>query len=379
MPKILRITTVPISLNILLKGQLRYMREQGFEVITASAAGPEVKEITDREGVKHFPIAFTRTISPMKDLVALWQLVRLMQREKPDIVHSHTPKAGLLGMMAAKICSIPVRLHTVAGMPLMEATGITSKILRCTEKVTYASATKVYPNSFRLKEYMTSQFSQYTTKFSIIGEGSSNGINTDYFSKSSVASSEVAQVSDGLNLLENAIVFIFVGRLVEDKGIHELVEAFLSLPEQAVLLLVGAFEDEREPVSAAIKREILQHPRIKHAGFQKDIRPFLALSDIFVFPSYREGFPNVVLQAAAMELPCIVSDINGCNEIIKEGFNGRLIPTKQKEALREAMLELLLNEDKRIAMAKNARPTVLEKYDQNYVWGKILEEYRSFS
>jgi hypothetical protein len=143
--KILRITTVPISLNILLKGQLKYMQEQGYEVIVASAVGPEVKEICLREGVKHFPISFTRTLSPFKDLTVLWQLTRLIQKEKPDIVHTHTPKAGLLGMMASKITGVKLRMHTVAGMPLMEAKGFTKIILRITEKITYACAHKVYP------------------------------------------------------------------------------------------------------------------------------------------------------------------------------------------------------------------------------------------
>ncbi len=378
MPKLLRITTVPISLNILLKGQLQYMQSQGFEVITASAAGPEVKEIEEREGVKHFPITFTRTISPFQDLVALRQLVRLMRKEKPDIVHTHTPKAGLLGMMAAKIAGIKIRLHTVAGMPLMEAQGTTAKILRFTEKLTYASATKVYPNSFRLKEYMDKNFPAFTTKFSIIGEGSSNGINTTYFSRQNIENTGSSQAKEALNLPEGAFIYVFVGRLVEDKGIHELIEAFLGLPEQAVLILVGPFEDEREPVNEGVKQEILQNPRIKHVGFQKDIRPFLAMADVFVFPSYREGFPNVVLQAAAMELPCIVSDINGCNEIIQEGFNGYLVPTKQAEPLKNAMLTLFNDQAKRKMMANNSRPNILEKYDQEYVWGKILEEYRSF-
>ncbi len=378
MPKLLRITTVPISLNILLKSQLSFMREEGYDVIAASAAGTEVMEIMEREGVKHFSISFTRTISPFKDLAALWQLVRLMRKEKPDIVHTHTPKAGLLGMMAAKLTGVKVRLHTVAGMPLMEANGLTANILRFTEKVTYASATKVYPNSFRLKQYMERNFPVYKVKFNMIGEGSSNGINTTHFSRQNLEIASLTQVKEAINLPEDAVTFVFVGRLVEDKGIHELVGAFLDLPEEAFLVLVGPFEDEREPVNEIVKQEILQNPRIKHVGFQKDIRPFLALADVFVFPSYREGFPNVVLQAAAMELPCIVSDINGCNEIIIEDVNGSLVPAKEKEPLKNAMLALFNDEEKRTAMAKNARPTILKKYDQQFVWQKILEEYRSF-
>jgi glycosyltransferase involved in cell wall biosynthesis len=375
MTKILRITTVPISLNILLKGQLQYMREHGYEVITASAAGSEVAEICEREGVKHFTIDFTRTLSPFKDLKALWQLIRLIQKEKPDIVHTHTPKAGLLGMMAAKIAGVKNRMHTVAGMPLMQASGLTKKILRITEKITYYCAQTVYPNSYRLQEYMAEEFSAYKKKFKIIGEGSSNGINTEYFSRDQISSESREKLRLQHGISTDAVVFVFVGRIVEDKGIHELVEAFFSLNGNAYLLLVGPFEDEREPVKAKVKEAIATNPQIIHVGFQKDIRPFLAVADIFVFPSYREGFPNVVLQAAAMELPSIVTDINGSNEIITNNENGLIVPIKSTEALKSAMEELITTPGKRKSLAERARPSILDKYDQKKIWKAIAEEY----
>ena len=376
MPKILRITTVPISLNILLKGQLKYMQEQGHELIAASAAGHEVDEMCQREGVKHFPIDFTRTLSPFKDLKALWQLIRLIQKQKPDIVHTHTPKAGLLGMMAAKFTGVPLRMHTVAGMPLMEATGLTKRILRVTEKITYSCAHTIYPNSYKLKDYMIAKFPVYEPKFKIIGEGSSNGINIAYFSKDRIDPTAVSDLRTKHKIPADALVFVFVGRIVEDKGIHELVEAFLSIREEAYLLLVGAFEDEREPVKSETKEAIKSHKRIIYVGFQKDIRPFLAASDVFVFPSYREGFPNVVLQAAAMELPCIVSNINGSNEIIKRNQNGLIVPVKNTEALQYAMEDLLIHSEKRRALAAKSRASILEKYDQQKVWEAILTEYK---
>jgi len=375
MPKILRITTVPISLNILLRGQLKYMQEQGYEIITASASGLEVAEICEREGVRHFPISFTRTLSPLKDLMALWQLIMLIRKEKPDIVHTHTPKAGLLGMMAAKISGVKHRMHTVAGMPLMQASGLTKIILRLAEKVTYFCALKVYPNSYRLKEYMSKEFPAYSKKFKIIGEGSSNGINTEYFSREQITLGKRDKLRTELAIEADAIVFIFVGRIVEDKGIHELVEAFLAIGGSAYLLLVGPFEDAREPVKAEIKEAIAHHSQIIHVGFQNDIRPFLAISDVFVFPSYREGFPNVVLQAAAMELPCIVSDINGSNEIVTHDENGLIVSVKNAESLKLAMEQLQNDAEKRNALSKKSRPSILEKYDYKKVWKAIANEY----
>jgi glycosyltransferase involved in cell wall biosynthesis len=355
------------------------MQENGFEVITASAEGKEVKEICKREGVQHFSIGFTRTLSPFKDLIALWQLINLIRKERPDIVHTHTPKAGLLGMMASKITAVKLRMHTVAGMPMMEAKGFTKIILKITEKITYACAHRVYPNSYKLKEYMIQKFSTFQYKFKIIGEGSSNGIDTQYFSRKSIEVSAIMEVNEKYHIPSNAVVYAFVGRIVEDKGIHELVEAFLSLKGNAYLLLVGSYEDEREPVKSEIKEAIQNHPSIIHTGFQKDIRPFLALADIFVFPSYREGFPNVVLQAAAMGLPCIVSDINGSNEIISHNENGLIVPAKNTDLLKFAMEELLTNPEKRKALATKSRPSVLEKFDQQKLWKAIAEEYKTRS
>jgi glycosyltransferase involved in cell wall biosynthesis len=226
---------------------------------------------------------------------------------------------------------------------------------------------------------MTLEFPAYNHKFKIIGEGSSNGIDTEYFSKKSIEEYAVNEIKEKYHIPSNTVVYVFVGRIVEDKGIHELVEAFLALEGLAYLLLVGSYEDEREPVKAEIKEAIQNHPRIIHVGFQKDVRPFLAASDVFVFPSYREGFPNVVLQAAAMELPCIVSDINGSNEIIQHNENGLIVPAKNIDQLKSVMEELLNNPDKRKALATKARPSILEKYDQQKIWKAIIKEYEKIT
>lgn len=376
MPKLLRITTVPISLNILLKGQLAYMQANGYQVITASAKGPEVDEVVAREGVEHYPIQFTRTLSPFKDLYALYQLIRLIRKEKPDIVHTHTPKAGLLGMMAARFCGVKVRMHTVAGMPLMEATGFLKKILSVTEEITYACAHKVYPNSYQLKNWMIKHLSAYQSKFGVIGKGSSNGISLQHFNSDTVQKELRASLKKELAIPSSSLIFVFIGRLVEDKGIHELIDAFESIDEDVHLLLVGPFEDEREPIQQAYKDRILHSKRIHHVGFQSDIRPYLAVSDIFVFPSYREGFPNVVLQAAAMGLPSIVSNINGSNEIIEDHVNGLIVPVKNTEALASGMVKLAFDQSLRKTLAENSRKSVKQKYEQEYVWLELCKEYQ---
>lgn len=415
--KLLRITTVPISLKILLKGQHRFMSQNAFEVIGVSCQGPELLDVQQDEGIPVVALEMTRTISPLKDLKALWGFYRLCKKEKPIMVHSHTPKAGIVGMLAAKLAGVPIRLHTVAGLPLMEATGTKRKVLDVVEKLTYASATKVYPNSKGLYDFIVQNHYTSPEKLKVIGQGSSNGIDTSFFSCEQIPSETQSQLKKDLNIQTDDFVFVFVGRLVGDKGINELVAAFKELetrnqesstlvsnpnplvpspqslvsnpkslvpsPQSPVhskvpkLLLVGPLETELDPLNEETLKEIKTNPNIISVGFQKDVRPYFAISNALVFPSYREGFPNVVMQAGAMELPSIVSDINGCNEIIVEGKNGTIIPVKNVEALQQAMKKMILDKLFYEQLQKNARPMIQSRYEQSVVWNALLEEYNT--
>ncbi len=379
-PKLVRITTVPISLNLLIRGQMKFMREKGFEVYTASAEGPEIDELTTREGVPHKIFPLTRKITPLTDTRALWELVRWFREVQPDIVHSHTPKAGLIAMMAARMAGVPHRLHTVAGMPLMESSGAKRAILERVEALTYACSTRVYPNSYNLKEFIQANFSVSPDKIKVLGAGSSNGIDTSWFERTPDIEVRARQIRQQYDIPENAPVFCFIGRIVQDKGINELTAAFrevIKSEPSARLLLVGPFEDHLDPVTIETRKEITNNPAIITTGFQSDIRPFLAASNVFVFPSYREGFPNVVLQASCMELPCIVSNINGCNEIIEDGVNGRIIPPKESAPLARAMVELLENANLRCRWGGAARSRVVMDFEQSVLWEKIHNEYLS--
>lgn len=381
--KLLRITTVPISLKTLLKGQQRFMSEKGFEVLGVSSAGAELDEVQEYEGIAVAAIEMTRTIAPLKDLKALWQFYRLCKKEQPLLVHSHTPKAGIIGMLGGLLAGVPLRLHTVAGMPLMEVTGIQRKILDAVEKLTYACATKVYPNSAGLYDFILQNQYAQKSKLKVIANGSSNGIDTAFFDPAQISTDQIAGLKSQLGIGSHDFVFVFVGRLVGDKGINELVAAFQRLvsrsgvvgKKQVKLLLVGPLEPELDPLATETLQLIENHPDILAVGFQKDVRPYLAIGDALVFPSYREGFPNVVMQAGAMGLPCIVSDINGCNEIIIEGQNGLLIPSKDIDALLQKMLLLVTEEALSVRLAANARPMIVTRYEQKVVWEAILEEY----
>jgi glycosyltransferase involved in cell wall biosynthesis len=374
-PRLLRITTVPISLKLLLRGQLSFFQQNGFEVLAASSAGQEIESLRE-EGIPHQVVSMTRVISPFQDLIALLQLVRLIIKFKPDIVHTHTPKAGLLGMLAASLCRVPIRLHTVAGLPLMERRGWMRKLLLLTEKITYACATSVYPNSIGLKTFIESSIAT-KTPVKMIGKGSSNGIDTAYFAPNPNLEKQASQLRGQHGISKDTTVYSFIGRIVADKGVNELLICFDVLSRQinCKLLLTGPFEDELDPISEQSRRIISENKDVITLGYINDVRPVLLASDVFVFPSYREGFPNVVMQACCMGCPCIVSDINGCNEIISHGETGLIVKPKKHEELVDAMVKLANNPQLRKGFADRARSFVVENFDQGLVWGELLREY----
>lgn len=388
MKKLIRITTVPLSLDKLLGAQLTFMN-QHFEVTAIAADAEELKRVALKYGVKHHHVEMTRAITPLQDLQAVYQLYRYLKKVRPEMVHSHTPKAGLVGMMAAFFAGVPVRMHTVAGLPLLEAVGFKRKILNFVEKLTYAFATKVYPNSYGLKDIILQERFCAPQKLKVLANGSSNGINTEIFSPATVGIAQREELRKELGIAPGDFVFLFVGRLVGDKGINELVRAFQNLTHEAdadsesqvakqslKLLLVGPLEQDLDPLATDTLVAIEGHSQIISVGFQQEVRPYFAISDALVFPSYREGFPNVVLQAGAMELPCVVSDINGCNEIIAPLQNGLIVPVKDAAALQSAMKELISNPALYAAMKQCARPHIENLYRQEVVWDALLKEYR---
>lgn len=377
--KLIRITTVPQSLRGLLRGQLRFMSDY-YEVVGISSPGEILDEVQKNEGVRAIPITMTRAITPIQDLKSVFQLYRIFKKEKPLIVHTHTPKAGTVGMLAAKLAGVPHRLHTVAGLPLLVVSGKKRRLLDAVEKFTYACATKVYPNSYGLLDIIKANKYAPDSKLKVIANGSSNGINTKLFDAALIGESDKENLRKQLGIPKEAFVFIFVGRLVGDKGINELVAAFrrMALENQSVkLLLVGPSEPDLDPLQPATLHEIESNPSIIPAGYQSDVKPYFAISNALVFPSYREGFPNVVMQAGAMGLPCAVSDINGCNEIVAEGENGIIFPVQDAEAVYQAMLKLSKNSEFTQKLRNNARKMIVDRYEQQLVWEGILHEYQS--
>lgn len=362
-----------------------------------SGSGDDLNEVREREGVKTEAIEMAREISLLKDLVALFQLYRYFKREKPDIVHSITPKAGLLSMIAARLAGVPVRMHTFTGLIFPYKNGFLKMLLIQMDRLLANSATHIYPEGKGVQEDLErDRISRKPLK--ILAHGNVNGIDTSYFDPDQIAANEQEQLRLQLGLAEDDFVFIFVGRLVRDKGINELVAAFKNL--QAILttknnetpihtqhpasntphpasklLLVGPLEQELDPLESETLAEIETNPHIISVGFQAEVRPFFALSNALVFPSYREGFPNVVLQSLAMNLPAIVTDINGCNEIITPGGNGLLIAVKDTKALQSAMSLIWTDTELYQRLKNNTRKSIF-LYEQKAVWEALVAEYR---
>ncbi|MEM5564830.1 glycosyltransferase family 4 protein [Psychroserpens sp. AS72] len=351
-----------------------------YEVIGVSGDGDPLTEVRQNEGIKTHVIEMTRTITPIKDLKATFKLYKFFKSEKPFIVHTHTPKAGTLGMLAARLARVPHRLHTIAGLPLLEATGKKRLLLDVVEKFTYACATKILPNSFGLEQIIIDNKYTKQEKLLVIGNGSSNGIDTTHYDTSLVSEEKKEDLKQELGIKEKDLVFIFIGRIVKDKGVNELVNAFHKLSKKTLhckLILVGPSENHLDPLLPETESIIKENKQILAVGLQKDIRPYVAVSQVLTFPSYREGFPNVVLQCSCMGLPCIVSNINGCNEVVEDEVNGLIIPVKDETALEKAMQFMIDNPDKRKAMVKHTRSRITERYEQEFVWNELLNYYKS--
>lgn len=370
--KVIRISTVPVSLKNLLKGQLK-MLSRYYEVIAISSPGQDLDDVSLREGVRVIPVPIERRISLVKDFISLFKLIAVFRKERPWMVHSLTPKAGLLSMLAAKITRVPVRMHTFTGLVFPTAGGMLKPLLILMDRITCYCATHINPEGEGVKRDLLSY--KITRKpLHVIAQGNINGIDMDYYSRTDEVIRKAGMLKE-----ENTFTFCFIGRIVGDKGINELVGSFDRLYKEnnrIRLFLVGPFEDHLDPVLPEIKEMISHHAGIVFTGWKEDVRPYLAASDAFVFPSYREGFPNVVMQAGAMGLPSIVTDINGSNEIIIDGKNGVIIPSKNANALYEAMKSFAESPDELLRMSLNSREMIAGRYDRDIVWKAILEEYR---
>ena len=380
--KIIRISTVPISLNVFCKGLLQELSND-YEIVAVSSPGADLEEVKIREKVRTIAVPMRRHISPLHDLVSLWQLFWIFHREKPDMVHSITPKAGLLSMLAAKLAGVPIRLHTFTGLIWPTASGLKRKILVAMDKLLCICATHLNPEGQGVAHDLQTHITH--KPLTVLGHGNVRGIDFDHYTSTPDIERAAQQCRADLGIPADAFVFLFVGRIVRDKGIVELIEAFKNLTESYAqkrptsspisLLLVGNEEEHLDPLPPSTQQLIHTLPNIYRLPFQTDVRPFYATAQALVFPSYREGFPNVVLEAGAFALPSIVTDINGSREIIIHGGNGFIIPSQNIEALTQSM-QTLLHTPHLKSMGEAAYHNVQQHFSKALVWQQLKDYYQ---
>lgn len=405
--KLIRVTTADISLDSLLEGQLKFLN-QYFEVVGVAKDTGILQKVSEREGIRVVDAPLERPISLMKDIRALWFLYRLFRKETPWCVHANTPKGSLLSMIAAWLARVPHRIYTVTGLRYQGAQGLLRFVLKTMERLSCLFATNVIPEGKGVMQCLRRD--HITGKpLQVVHYGNINGKDTTFFSRDSTIQTASLMISNELitlrglsendtrNLIRSELgfsqddfVFVFIGRLVNDKGLAELADAMQKLEAEAPqvkLLLIGELEGEEDALVAEKLDYLMQSKSVNYIGVQADIRPYLMASDVLVFPSYREGFPNVPIEAGALGLPAIVTDINGSNEIIKDGVNGRIIqaPLDNRgrrvnditNELYATMLWFIHHPEESARMGKSAVAMIRERYEQKDVWRALLTRYNS--
>ena len=378
--KLIRITTVPMALCYLLPGQMQFMAANGFNVIMISANGKELQTVIENEKCRHIIVPMTRKITPFRDLQCLIQLIRIFRKEKPGIVHTHTPKAGLLGMLAARYCGIKVRIHTVAGLPMMVKKGLKYQLLKITEKITYAAANHVWPNSNSLLQFITKHHLTNSKKLKIIAKGSTNGIDLNRFSVEALDEKITAAIKTKINYLPKNKYLLCIGRLVADKGIVQLINVFKILQKTEPawqLILVGEYENSLDPLPVATIKEIENNSAITQINWTNEVEYYMKMADFFIFPSRREGFPNVLLQAGAMALPIICSRIAGNVDIVTPNETGLIFEDGNEQQML-ALVQFAINNPQHVQrMAINLKQIISENYRRENIWENILAAYKS--
>jgi glycosyltransferase involved in cell wall biosynthesis len=375
-PKIIRVSTIGLSLDLLLNGQLKFL-SNNFNVIGLSSNDKNLQIVKNREGVKVIGVSMKRRISIFSDLKSLISLCKVFRKEKPQIVHSITPKAGLLCMIAAFLVRVPVRMHTFTGLIFPSKKGMFQRLLIYMDKIICLTATSVYPEGEGVKQDLL-RYKITKKPLKVLLKGNLNGIDFNHYKLDEKVRKNVEQLKLSLNIKVNDVIFLFIGRIVKDKGIEELITGFIELRRinhNVKLVLVGTYEQDHDPISHKFLKEINSNNNIISVGFQYDVRSYIALSDILVFPSYREGFPNVPLQCAAFKKALILTDINGCNEIVIHNESGILIPPKDAASLHEAMKYLLNNKDVRDELGEKVYHFVKSNFKQEEVWNSLEKEY----
>lgn len=375
--KLTHITTVPVSL-MFLRGQIGYMQDRGFGVDAISSPGLELTEFGESEGIKVYAVEMPRSITPLHDLRAGYQLFRTFRHIKPTIAHAHTPKGGLLGMITGWLARTPVRIYHIRGLPYMSASGRRRTLLKATEQISCMLANRVFCVSHSIRNVAIADGICPPEKIVVFAGGSGNGVDANgQFSIDRFTEQDVSNKRSELGIQRDEVVIGFVGRIVRSKGIEELTQAWQRLRishPKARLLLVGHIEPQ-DPVSEVAISLLQNDPRVTITGWIEDPGAFYPLFDVLVLPTYREGFPNVPLEAAAMGKPVVATQIPGCIDAVEDGVTGTLVPAQDPDSLGFAIQVYLDNPELRQKHGQAGWERVLRDFRQEVIWEEIYQEY----
>ncbi|MEP7163343.1 MAG: glycosyltransferase [Ferruginibacter sp.] len=377
--RLVRMTAASMALKVSTRGQPKYMSEHGFDVTMISSAGWELPGVLALEGCPHIEISMSRKLSPIADLVSIYKLFRLFKKLRPHIIHSENLKANLCGPIAGYFAGVPVRIQTMAGLVSPTKKGIKGWLIRQAEILSFKFATDVWPNSHKSMEYMINTKMVRASKTKVIGRGSTNGIDLERFNAAAIRNERLEEIKKTIDFNDKDQVLVFAGRMVKDKGVEELVAAFVRLQNEfpnCKLVLLGPQEADLDPLKAETIKTISSNDRIVHIEWTDEVEYYLTIATLFVFPSYREGFPNVIMQAGAMKCPVVCSDIVGNNEIVTNRVNGILHRSQDENALYEAVGFALKNEEYMDQMALRLYNDMVAYYNRYTIYELYIKEYK---
>ena len=376
-PKLFITTTAARTLPFF-KGQTKLWNEV-FDVCAISSEKEKLINFSQTEGIRYCYMPMHREISLFSDVFCLLRFIWFFVKERPYIVHGNTPKASMLSMVAAWLTCRPVRIYMCHGLRYQTTTGNLRRILMFMEKLSCSCATQVICVSEGVRKQLVVDGLCKEGKGKVVGYGTAGGIRVDYFSREAIIGAPDKRAE--LAIPKDAFVFSFVGRIVKDKGINELVAAFDKLSQEyhVSLILVGPQERDLDPINMETEEVIRENSHIHAVGRQSDVRPYLAASDAFVLPSYREGVGMVLLEANAMDVPCIASDIIGCNDVVTVGVNGELVQPRCTDALYQKMKEWVEHRERVAELAKGCRNYVCSRYSSEDVKRAYYQELKSLA
>ncbi|MGQ9488809.1 MAG: glycosyltransferase family 4 protein [Armatimonadota bacterium] len=362
------------------RGQIAYLREHGIEVSVICSPGELLEAFVQKEQVPGYGVEMPRRITPLRDVIALIQLVRILRKVRPHLVHANTPKGGLLGMISAWLCRVPVRIYHIHGLPFLTASGWKRRVLRWSEKIACRLAHSVLCVSHSIRQIAVQDDLCAEDKIRVLASGSAQGVDADgRFNPARFGEEARRTLRRAIHIPEEATVIGYVGRIVRDKGMEELAKAWTQLRERYPnlhLLLVGDYEPQ-DPVSDTVRRLFLNDPRVILTGWVSDTAPYYALMDVLALPSYREGFPNTPLEASAMCVPVVATRIPGCVDAVVDGLTGVLVPARDAQALAEAIERYICQPHLRIQHGRAGRERVLREFRQEVLWQALYEHYQS--